>query len=311
MRRPKLISRLLARLVDVLMPDIMKRMEAASPWKQTVFFPSIDAIGPSSDFPFMASSACVASDFFHSEFWRICELIGAHHNFHRKLWEWVFIVHHAERLGVLRPGQRGLVFGVGRELLPAAFAELGCHITATDAPMDVAIENGWNQSGQFSGGLAALPSGRLDRATFEERVNWRECDMNAIDPDLSDFDFCWSSCSLEHLGSLQAGLDFVINSVERTLKVGGVALHTTELNLSSNDATLDHDGTVLYRRRDLEGLIAELRRRGHEADELRVSPNVFVMNNFTDSPPYAAQHLLVHLGGFTTTSVGLVVRRGR
>ncbi len=135
--------------------------------------------------------------------------------------------------------------------------------------------------------------------------------MKAIDPTLVDYDFCWSSCCLEHLGGLEPGLDFIVNSVEQTLSVGGVALHTTELNLSSNDVTLDHGPTVLYRRRDLESVIQTLRERGHLVDELIIGPNVFVMNGFTDTPPYTAPHLLVHFAGFTTTSVGLVVRRGR
>lgn len=299
------------RVVDALMPEILARMEAASPWKKTVFFPSPEAVGPSSDYPFMASSACVASDFFHAEFARICTLIGAQPHFHRKLWEWVFIVHHLRRLEALAPGRRGLVFGVGRESLPAAFAEMGCEIMATDAPADVGASQAWAASGQHADALAALPAGRLDRATFEQRVRWRPCDMNAIDADLTGYDFCWSSCSLEHLGSLEAGLDFIVNSVERTLKVGGVAVHTTELNLSSNHETLDHGDTVLFRRRDLEGVVARLRERGHEADDFHVGPNVFVMNGFADTPPYTAPHLLVNFAGYTTTSAGVVVRRGR
>ncbi len=302
---------LVNRAADALMPRILRDVEAASPWKKNVFFPSPDAIGYRSDYPFMASSACVASDFFHTDFARICQIIGETPHFHRKQWEFVFIFHHAERLGLFGPGRRGLVFGVGREPLPAAFASLGCDIVATDAPAELASKSGWDRSGQFAPSLSALPLGRLDREAFAARVTWRPCDMNAIDPELTDFDFCWSSCALEHLGSLEAGLEFIVNSVEKTLKVGGVALHTTELNLSSDWATIEQGDTVFYRRRDLEAVIARLRERGHEVDELVVGPNVFVMNNFTDTPPFTAGHLLLHHQGFTVTSVGLVVRRGR
>jgi hypothetical protein len=302
---------LVNRTADLLMPRILQRVVAESPWKSSVFFPSPEALGYRSDYPFMASSACVATDFFHTDFARICQIISETPHFHRKQWEWVFIFHHAERLGLIGPGRRGLVFGVGREMLPAAFASLGCAVVATDAPAELANASGWDRSGQFAAGLAALPEGRLDRAEFEARVSWRSCDMNAIDPELTDFDFCWSSCALEHLGGLEAGLDFIVNSVEKTLKVGGVALHTTEFNLSSNGATIDQGDTVFYRRRDLEALIARLRERGHEVDDLVIGPNVFVMNNFADTPPYTAQHLLVNFMGFTVTSVGLVIRRGR
>ena len=38
---------------------------------------------------------------------------------------------------------------------------------------------------------------------------YREVDMRAIPTDLRGFDFAWSSCALEHLGSLGAGMAFV------------------------------------------------------------------------------------------------------
>ena len=38
-----------ARLANALAPEILNRLEAAAPWKQMVFFPSPEAIGPSRD----------------------------------------------------------------------------------------------------------------------------------------------------------------------------------------------------------------------------------------------------------------------
>ena len=46
-------------------------------------------------------------------------------------------------------------------------------------------------------------------------------------------------------------MDFVINSM-RVLKPGGVAVHTTEFNLSSNDDTIEARDLCVYRRRDIE-----------------------------------------------------------
>jgi hypothetical protein len=65
------------------------------------------------------------------------------------------------------------------------------------------------------------------------------------------YDFLWSSCALEHLGSLDAGLDFVVNAMD-LLKPGGTAIHTTEFNLSSDDETLTSGPCVIYRRRDID-----------------------------------------------------------
>ena len=46
----------------------------------------------------------------------------------------------------------------------------------------------------------------------------------AIDTDChGQFDFVWSACAFEHLGSILNGLEFVVNSV-KCLKPGGVVL---------------------------------------------------------------------------------------
>lgn len=212
----------------------------------------------------------------------------------------------------MAPGKRGLVFGVGQEMLPAVFAQMGCSITATDAPPDVAQSSGWSQSDQFANALASLPSSTMDRAEFERLVEWRACDMNNIDPTLKDYDFCWSSCCLEHLGDLKAGMDFIKNSVMNTLKIGGVAIHTTEFNVSSNTDTVEAGPTVIYRRRDIEQLIAELRAMGHEVSELKLAPDSLVIDSYVDTPPYTQfPHLKLMLEGYVSTSIGIVVRRLR
>ena len=58
-------------------------------------------------------------------------------------------------------------------------------------------------------------------------MRFRAVDMNDIPPDLRGFDFTWSSCALEHLGTLRAGADFVVEQMT-CLRPGGVAVHTTE-----------------------------------------------------------------------------------
>ena len=136
--------------------------------------------------------------------------------------------------------------------------------------------------------------------------------MMRIPDALADYDFCWSSCALEHLGSLNAGMDFIVESVEKTLRVGGVACHTTELNLSSDSATLEEGGTVLYRKKDLLSLIDRLERRGHTVEPFSIAPDTHVLDSFVDTPPYEqSPHLKLQLMGYVSTSVGLTIRRGR
>ena len=57
-------------------------------------------------------------------------------------------------------------------------------------------------------------SRRLQK-TLTRRVSFRAVDMNTIAADLTDFDFCWSSCCFEHLGSIDHGLQFIHNTMRR------------------------------------------------------------------------------------------------
>jgi hypothetical protein len=263
--------------------------------------------------PFMAYSSCHTGDFFHPRYTQLCKLINTRPFWHRKQWEYVFILHHLERAGVLSSDKRGIGFGVGQEPLPSAFALLGAHVLGTDAPDEIREAGGWTVSKEHAASLEQMRFPWIDERTFYERVTYCPADMNNIDSSLSDFDFTWSSCCLEHLGTLRKGLDFIINSVERCLKVGGIACHTTELNLSSNEQTVEESKeTVLYRKRDLEGLIDELRSRGHDAQPIVVGPTAHALDFHVDVPPFSqTPHLRLKIAGFVTTSAGVVVRRGR
>ena len=309
---PRMLDRLTPQLLDRLAPQLLERFGDQN-WKKNLFVPSVDVYRVGENEPFMAYSTCSSRDFFHPEFKRIFD--SFHFSpffFHRKYWEWVFVYHHVAKL--LSEGKRGLGFGVGAtEPLSAAFARSGARIVATDAPEEIGIGSGWASGGEFVRDIAQIRhEGIVDRETLGDRVAFRECDMNSIPEDLRDFDFCWSSCCLEHLGTLQKGIDFIINSVERTLRVGGIACHTTELNLSSNDATVEAGLTVLYRRRDVEQLIEELTARGHSVEEFKIAPDSLAIDGYVDTPPFGPPvHLKLDLHSYTCTSAGLVIRRGR
>jgi hypothetical protein len=46
---------------------------------------------------FMKYSTCSSTDFFNPKFNKICNKLKTPFGFHRKLWEWVFIIHHLEK----------------------------------------------------------------------------------------------------------------------------------------------------------------------------------------------------------------------
>ncbi|MDQ4131890.1 MAG: hypothetical protein M3179_01505 [Actinomycetota bacterium] len=188
------------------------------------------------------------------------------------------------------------------------FAGRGCHIVATDLPLSAKEARGWRVSGQLRQGLSDLRRDRLcnpDR--FNELVTWRPVDMRAIPDDLRGFDFCWSACALEHLGSLEAGMSFVERSLG-TLRPGGVAVHTTEYNVGADNETVATGPTVLYRKHDLLALAARLGRAGHQVAAFQLAGRGAV-DEYVDVPPYSPEaHICISLGSFVTTSLALVVR---
>ena len=124
-----------------------------------------------------------------------------------------------------------------------------------------------------------------------------------------DYDFCWSSCSLEHLGSIDAGLRFIERSLD-TLKPGGIAVHTTEFNLTSDTRTIKKGGTVLFRRRDVEEFARRTTKAGHEVLPITFDQGDQPEDQIVDVPPYAADiHFKLALGQYVTTSFGLAIRK--
>lgn len=231
--------------------------------------------------------------------------------YHRKLWEFVFICQALWERGAVSSGARGLGFGVGSEPLSAFFASQGCRIVATDMDLSNAEEMGWTLTNQHATGKEALRKPAVcPDALFEENVSFRTCDMNHVPDDLTGFDFCWSACALEHLGSIDMGLAFIERSIQ-CLKPGGWAIHTTEYNYGSNDETVDHTGTVLFRRQDFERLAQRLTDQGHKVASFDLEMGDGLVDRYLDLPPYRDQpHLRMALCGHATTSVGIIVQRG-
>ena len=262
--------------------------------------------------PGVRSRVCTQAQIQEPWFASWCKALGRTPQAHRKLWEHAYLAHVLDTLGLLSPGTRGLGFGVGREGLVALFAGRGCRIVATDLPPAAEESRAWRNTEQHASGLDALAREALcDASRFQELVTWRAVDMRAVPDDLAGFDFCWSACSLEHLGSLEAGLGFIERSMA-TLTPGGIALHTTEYNVSSDEETVGRGPTVLYRRKDILSLVARLEAAGHQVAALDLDPGEGVLDHFVDVPPYFDEsHLRVWYGRFTTTSLALVIRAAR
>lgn len=262
--------------------------------------------------PIVFSSMLCRQQHFHLPLYTYwCRLLAEVPRFHRKQWEFVYICQALNERGLLRPGATGIGFGVGKEPLVSYFASRGVKILATDLNFSKAKELGWVSTEQHSSCLDGLNErGLCEADVFLDHASFREVDMNHIPSDIGRYDFCWSSCAFEHLGSIRRGLDFVINSA-KLLKPGGVAVHTTEYNVSSNSDTLDNNpGFVIFRRCDIELLVEELRLEGFEVEPIDFSSGNDDLEQHVDLPPYVDEpHLRLQLAAkFVSTSLGIIIR---
>ena len=235
--------------------------------------------------------------------------------YHRKTWEWVAIAQALDERGLLAPGRRGCGFAVGREPLAALFARHGIAVLATDLAAEAQDAQGWTNAGQHAANLDALywPD-IVDRAAFDQHVRFQAQDMRALTLDEpGQFDFIWSACSLEHLGTLEAGLQFVLRSTE-LLRPGGIAVHTTEFNISSDTATITAGADVLYRSSDIASLAARLRLIGCALERFDPFAGTAPEDIDYDYPPYYTHgrpHVKLLIDGFVSTSCLLIITKGQ
>jgi SAM-dependent methyltransferase len=231
---------------------------------------------------------------------------------HRKAWEWVAIAQALGERDMLREGRRGIGFAVGKEPLASLFASCGAMVDATDIGSgDVAEE--WSVSNQHADSIDPLfYANVVDRGQFDQNVRFFHADMNRLDALPSDtYDFMWSSCAMEHLGSLDHGLNFVVNAM-RLLKPGGVAAHTTEFNVADLDATLAEGIAVIYRECDLRKLDGMLRKRFCYMEPMDFDRGQDPEDILYDTPPWeqgGRLHIKLLLDGFICTSALLICRR--
>lgn len=270
----------------------------------------IDGAGsPEPSLDRLTSQLCTASQCVEARYRRWCREMKSPARLARKQWEFVYVLEALQHFGMLAPEKRGLGFGCGGEPLAAVMAKYGSTVIATDLATAEATEKGWVATNDHASTLEALNSyGICDPRQFADHVSFEFADMNAIPNKFANaFDFVWSCCAFEHLGSIRHGLDFVKHSA-RCLKSGGVAVHTTEFNLSSNDDTLEDPGCVIFRRRDMETLRDELESEGYRVAPFNFNPGQRPVDHHIDAPPYSASpHLKIRLEGYVATSIGLIV----
>lgn len=257
------------------------------------------------------SQLCTEAQFYTKEYEYWCQHMCQKPLLHRKQWEFCYILQVLSTNSMMQPGKKALGFGVGQEPIPSVLARYGCDVLATDLQLEQAKSTGWIETNQHLNNLKDLHMpGICNAEEFFAKVQFRDMDMNNISEDLVNFDFTWSSCAFEHLGSIEKGLNFVKNTL-KTLKPGGIAVHTTEFNVSSDEKTLDNAGTVLFRKQDIIKLAKDLIHEGHSIT-LNFNLGSGEVDQYIDIPPYTQdKHLKLRLQQYVTTSIGLIIQKNK
>ncbi len=275
----------------------------------------------------LVSKAATQADIESAWFNYWCSQIKATPLYHRKLWEFAFLLQGLFEHGLLCEGSEGIGFGCGREPLASYFASKRISATVTDLDPKKVAGLGWAETGQHTSAKDdAFYPDIVSRDLFDRYVHHRYIDMNNLPVVEKRFDFCWSICALEHLGSIQKGLDFLENSLS-VLRPGGIAIHTTEFNYLSQDDSIDNWPTVLYLRKHFENLVKKLAAAGHQPLGPDFDVGKGVLDRFIDVPPYAfgeggwlsmeqwgdvnqSAHLKLAIDGFACTCFGLIIIKG-
>jgi hypothetical protein len=267
-----------------------------------------------------STQADIASDWV--AYW--CGQLHIARVFHRKVWEFAYALQAIHEQGHLKPGARGLGFGCGEEPLPSYLASVGVDVTVTDLDPEQSATLGWRDSGQHTSNLEkAFKPDIVTREAFERHVRLAYVDMNAIPSELRNYDFCWSICSYEHMGSIAKGVDFMGNAMD-TLRPGGLSVHTTEFNFLNDVETIDNAETVLFQKRHFTEMAQRLRANGHWVAELDFDVGSDPIDKFIDLPPFlhdwqhhmkeswadSNSHIKCAFDGFASTCFGLIAVKG-
>jgi hypothetical protein len=141
----------------------------------------------------LKSKACQQRDIECGWFLYWCQQLQTPVAYHRKLWEFCYILQALYEHDCLTPGRKGLGFGCGEEPLPSLLAAYDIAITATDLDPGESAAQGWIATNQNMTSLEKIwHPGLCTRELFDKNVSLQYIDMNAIPDHLEGkYDFCW------------------------------------------------------------------------------------------------------------------------
>jgi len=184
------------------------------------------------------SKICDAADWFDTEFHSIIlNELKESPRFHRKQWEFAMIFLALKKLGFLNEDMRGLSLGGGNERVLYSIAQYVSKLIVTDLYDE---DTTWDCAKTKDPDEYIKVSKPFD--VDDSKIEALRMDMRYLDFEDNTFDFCYSSCAIEHIGEFE---DFArhLNEVYRVLKEDGVYVFTTELKIG-NDTIKDENNYI-------------------------------------------------------------------
>jgi len=263
------------------------------------------------------SKICDAADWFDSEIKSIIENeLKETARFHRKQWEFAMIFLTLQKFGLLNQEKIGLSLGGGNERVLYSIAKHIQKLFVTDLYDD---STSWdcartNDPDEFIKVSKPFP---ID----DHKIQALKMDMRFLDFDDNSFDFCYSSCAIEHIGEHKDFLQH-FNEVNRVLKEGGIYVLTTELQFG--DRTICDENNFVFSKDYISDLISESNLEfisdvdtdltkniinypyPSNIKNLALSDNKSLNQKIVEDFP----HLVLLRGNIPFTSVLLVLRKG-
>lgn len=288
----------LARDLQIMKSNIKAlawQLEKLDSPKSLDWAPIKDSVSANSEIIQATCRLCSSSDIYSLWHRRLAASLRSNNYKLRKIWEWTYTIQVLYDHGYLSAGSTGLGFGCGTEPLASCFANFVDHLLITDAPPHIIEGKGWSDTNQHTANLEQAKHEWLaTRDRMDKVMDFEFADMNNIPPAFfGRFNFVWSSCALEHLGSKHLGLHFIVQSA-LCLKPGGMAVHTTEYDLSGQ-STIDNWETVLFNENDFRVTLVNMLNSLNENDsDARYELCPFdlrrgkaFIDGYVDIPPYS------------------------
>jgi hypothetical protein len=277
------------------------------------------------------SNLCSSEHFYLPDYHHFCYYIKYKPIMHRKIWEYFIINKNLEiHFNNKFYNKKGLGFAVGNEPLVPYFILKKNYITATDISKNNINYKKWfltNQNIDIGFNKYINPKSEkymLDEETFNSYCEKLYINMNNLPKKINNnkYDFLWSSCALEHLGSVKKSFDFIIKSL-KFLKKGGIAVHTTEYNYISNDKTLITEDCIIFLKSHFKILGKKLKKFGYKLLPINFNRENTFINNNVDVYPYNTvkdcklcnyilndnkkTHINLNISGYNSTSIFFVI----